>query len=503
MNEQDNRSLFVPGILTRINPDGSQSAVTTRSRPRLETTSITSKQPKANMNNIVSGAVKAGVNAYVNNPNVRAKTNEVISGVVKSFKDSEPSPSSGGVLSNAPNPANTKLDTGIKLNAYEKDYSVAEENNCAPLHTSHVFYTFPASTGKVYDFFQRVLIFDVQTRTQENVNWGIDITNKFNAIKITSALNDLFYALQVYFFVKSIDSYHRGAFNNNEAMYDLRSQFNFDTIYRLDQLARLLSRTALPPNMLEFCRYLHSNYLSGSVPNCPMLKIVPFTPGSTTSYLSNMNSTLEGCIASLSTNENREIYSVMNRSLKHWVLGDATKLYDPPIEPAFDKDFLTIFNNLPFRSNIVATPNVPFAAASNISVKYLSYTNNLDGIALALTDIYDSTNSRYFSGMITVPNASGTSRYSYYVKAGVKGFHPSNVDTFLRLSRSDTYTSDGTTIYSPHRLGSDLVLNISADTIAQVSLNAIDWFLSIDKINNESIRNQSSNYSGNNRRRRS
>lgn len=343
---------------------------------------------------------------------------------------------------------------------------------------------------------------DAQTRAQDNVNWAIDITNKFNSTKLINAFNDLFYCLQVYYFAKSIDVYRDGAYNNNEAMHTLRSQFDFTTQYTLDQVARLLVRTALPPNMLEFCRYINSNYLSGDTPNCPIIKIVPISPTSGVNYLTTLNTALADCVTRLSDNNNREIFSVMNRSLKHWVLGDVTKLYDPPIETTYDKDFLTIFNNLPFRTNIAATGTAPYAPDSNTTIRYNSFTNHLDGIAFALTDIYDSTNGRSFSGMLSIPNSAGVSRYSYYAIGGVKGWYSSNATAFLRTSRQDTYVSDTTQILSPHYYGSDMVLNVNANMLAQSCLNTVDWWLSIDMIRNESIRNPSVTNRPNGTRRR-
>lgn len=405
----------------------------------------------------------------------------------------------GTTLSVAPNPKETHLKTGIRLTILEKPMQDAVENVCSPLHLSCAYFGFPtSSTSTIKEYFDKVIVFDAQTSAQDNVNWAIDLVNKFSGPQILTAMNDLFYALQIYYFYRGIDTYSRSrSVALNFGLKTMREQFDYDTVNKLGMLGRMLLRTPIPPNMLEFTRYIHSNYMSGDTPGSSVIKIAPHAPVSTTQLVDNTK--IDSAISKLQDSTNMGVYTTLFRAVKNWVLFDESKLYDPPIELLYDKDFITIFNNLPFRTNIAGALYQPVVATLGTNYNYNSYTNTLDGAAVALTDAYVTANTAYGLGIANIPVLTSESRFSYYKVGATTGWYSPTAYSFLRSSRQDTYESNGTTVTSKHTFGSDMVENISPQMQKVAGTNFINWLMS-----NSTIVRQSSKpgNSRNNRRGR-
>lgn len=484
----DRRELFFTppgksGQLFEISPDGSQRAVGSTS-PSAKFNIYSPKTGRnINMNNRpLVKAAGAAASRYMSDPSFRQTVNETFGGIASTVKPAKPNKGDPmGYLSEAPNPAETSLNTGIRLTVLEKNYMKAQENVCSSMHTTHALFQFPSSsTDIVYDWYSKISTRDYQTRAQENVNWGIDINVQFSASNIILAMNALFKALQIYFFYRSIDTYCQSGNNNSDAIYSIQSEFDFNTRYKIQQIARLLSRIAIPPKMLEFCRYINSNYLSGETPNSPIIKIVPFPLTTNATMTSNGN--LDTVITDLDNITYKNVWAVLSRVNKSWIAGTPDKIYDPPIETVYDRDFLTIFNNLPSANGISTSTVSPTSATSTTNFTYLSWTNNLDGIALALTDAWDFANSKTYNGFVIVlstgTGGARASRFSYYEVSGVRQWYSSRVYPFLQYSRLDTYISDGATATVAHRFGSDMVINVSPLMISTTVVNAIDYLLS-------------------------
>lgn len=384
----------------------------------------------------------------------------------------------GTTLSVAPNPKETHLKTGIALTILEKPMQDATENVCSPMHINTLYYNLPiASSSTVKEFFDKVVVYNAQTSAQDNVNWAIDIVNKFSGPQILSAMNALFYALQIYFFYRSVDTYSRSRSEAvNFGLKTIREQFDYDTQNKMDILRRMLLRTPIPPNMLEFSRYLHSNYMSGDTPGASVIKVCPHAPVSVTQLVDNTK--IDYAISGLQDASNMNVFMTLFRSVKNWVLFDEKKLYDPPVELLYDKDFITIFNNMPFRTNIAGNLYHPVVATLATNYNYNSYTNTLDGAAVALTDAYVTSTSAYGLGLANLPVFGGESRFSYYKVGSVTGWYSPSAYSFLRSSRQDTYESNATTVTSKHTFGSDMVENISPNMQKVAGTRFISWLMS-------------------------
>lgn len=412
------------------------------------------------------------------------------------------SSSSGFTLSRMPNPKITTLDSGVRPNTYTSDFIDAKENECSPLHVSSALVQFPTAAGnRLYDYFSKVTAFDVQTAAQSNVSFNLQTGTTLSAANILSAFNTLLRALQVYYFYASIMTYHSNPSNNNEGMLFLRSQITPAMQESLIMLGRSLANTPCPPRMLELVRYLSANYYTSDNQGSPMIKISPLPSYAT---LTNGVTDIDVALADLKVTATNEVYTLLRRAVPSWTI---SVLYDVDIAPAYDANFYTIFANLPFSYwNGTVPVQVPTVASKDTAISYNSFTNTLDGVAYALTSVYDGTPS-FVPGLISLPSNGGTingnTRKSYYEVAGVKGFYAAKAYPFILRSRQETYTMNeaGTAVVSQHLSGADKCLNVNGNSITETSLNAVDWMMSLSSIK-QSVRPTSSTESKGRSRRR-
>lgn len=392
--------------------------------------------------------------------------------------------SSGYALTQATNPMPISLDTGVMPNTRVTDFMEADLGVCSPLHMTGAIFQFPNySATALQSYMLNDIIFQVQTGAQRNIAFGINTATDFSSANVLNALNALVYALQILFYYKSIIAYFTLPQNNNQGMSFLRRGITPQLLEDLLMLERRLLNTPVPPNLLEFIRYLSGNFASGDMAGAPVLKIFPIAPSTTGIDLTAPATAL----ANLSTNANNLVYTIMRRAVPHWV---PKSLYDVPSEPYYDENFLTIWANLPFRSYLNAQTNIiPNVTVDTTPVTYASYTNALDGTAFSMMSIYSVTNSNYIPGLMVptgsiTANVATNTRLSYYTDGTIKQLYPSDTIEFLYRSRKETYVVNnaGTSFIAPHTSGTALCQNVNQSAIKETSFSALNYLMSLDQV---------------------
>lgn len=472
----NNRSLFIPvPALPPVRPGITQAV---RNSQRMSNNPLTQGKPMLRH----AGKVAEAWSKLPPEARQGIKS-EIINRASGKFTTTVNSPSSdhssGYALSKTPNPAVTLLDTGVKANTFTSDYLDAKENTCSPLHISCAQVKIPDTTAsKLFDYFNKDISFDLQTNLQANLSYNVNITTEFTAANILTTLNAVLYALQIYYYYTSIITYHSNKSNNNEGMIYLRSQITAQAIEDLTRLGRRLADTPFPPNMLELVRYLSTNYYSSTNQGSPMIKLCPHSANSFMVSLTEISTAL----TNMTTPTVTSVLTTMRKAVPHWKIDE---LRDVPIDPVYDANFQSIFANLPFSyDNGTTAVNVPTVANSDTTIAYNSYTNTLDGMAFALTTVYDSSTSGFNPGLITLPPPGGVStrstRKSYYEVAGVKSFVNPKSHPFLLRARQETYTLDdaGTSVVSLHLFGADRCLNVNVNSITETAQISLDYLMS-------------------------
>lgn len=378
-------------------------------------------------------------------------------------------------LSPAPNPKNISLNSGVKPNCYVNDYMSPLTGVCSPLHMTGITLQLPTTAANpLTGYIANTICFDIQTRAQANVDFALDIVGAFSAVSIVSAMNASIYALQVYFYYSSILSYESNPRNKNAGMIALRATITPDILSDLNQLGRRLEDTPIPPRIVEWVRYMSGNFLSNNNQGSPLLKTYV---NSNQLVGSAPSPTLPAqALANLVTNN--ATYVLLRRSVPHWTTGT---LYDCPTVPTFDKNFLSIFANLPGQNFSGATTYNTNAVANNsAALRYNTYTNVLDGLAYAMGSMV-TPGAVYFPGIVQPVTANATytdNRLSYYTS----GFAPVNANTFLALSRQETTQFIANTIYTPHLAGTESCQSVTGLSLGQTAQNVMDFLFDVKSV---------------------
>jgi len=402
---------------------------------------------------------------------------------VAHFYGSNPRHSAGIALTPTPPPKSVSLDTGVPPNTSVNDYLDATENVCSPLHMTCGFVQFPttsASAYKLYTYFNDVIAFELQSRLQTNVSFQVDITNTFTTDNILTAMNTLMYAHQVWHYYASTMSYMSDPRNHNSGIAYLNRQITPQMKQDFANLTRRLADIPCPPPIQDLMRYLFANFMSGDTCDAPIIRLCPLTPVST-----GTDTTIMGTLLDSLANSNK-VYVLMRRAVPQWVPG---VMYASEPTPLYDDNFRTIFSNMPlyYRTSTSTTLPYPQVAASSDTRTYNTFTNKLDGVAFALTGMYNTVNSRWEPGLMSGISGTGTyggNRLSYYKVGSTTQFYPSDNYPFLARSRQETYSFTGAsdTVLSVHLFGTNMCQTVSSDAVVQTCLRAMDYLLAMNTI---------------------
>lgn len=405
------------------------------------------------------------------------------SGSVPSFSGSSASTMNASYgLSKAPNPKPVQLNSSIMPNAYSNDYMTPMLNACSPMHVNNAVLQIPTvSTDPLYTYFINTIAFDIQTRAQSNVTFNIDITSTLTTANILTAFNAAIKALQVYFYYTSILSYESDARNKNAAMIQLRSLMTPQLISDLAVLGRRLEDTPVPPRLVEYIRYLNMNFLSGDSQGAPIIKIGCFYD-----CLYGVNATTNASLAlsALTGGSNNAVFALIRRAIPKWRIGT---LYDVPVIPVYDKNFVTVFANLPSQyidSGGTNTKRTPTVTLSTDNIAYNSYCNRLDGAAYASTGVYSGT-SWYGLLVPSVDSSNPRNRLSYYTNGTTASWYPVEQNSFLTSAREETYqiqSPNTTAPISVHLFGTDKLQGVSLSAIQQTQQNLLDFLFDVNNI---------------------
>lgn len=384
-------------------------------------------------------------------------------------------------LSKAPNPKLVRLNSKIVSNVFANDYMVATKDLCAPMHLSCVSLQIPtSSTNSLYNYFVNTICFDIQTRAQTNVGFDLLASANFTAALLLKSFNASIYALQVYYWYSSILAYEADPRNKNEAMVSLRQGITSQQISDLDRLGKRLEDTPIPPNIVKWVKYFSSNYFSGMTQGSPLIKTC-FHPDA---FQSPSTPFCAQALAGLNDSTITATNALLRRSVPQWRVG---KLYDVTVNPNFDRNFLTVFANLPYGYYDTTLRFGPYVATTSATISYNSYNNLLDGAAFACASVYDV--NVWEPGLVipvTKASAGQDSRYSWsIINAQTVGqWNPVTGNIFLILSRNETYANvtAGVNPQAVHLAGTDKAQLVSSNTLTQTASNVLDFLFNINSI---------------------
>jgi hypothetical protein len=387
-------------------------------------------------------------------------------------------------LSKAPEPKPVILNSRIVPNTYSNDYMPAVQGLCAPMHVSSVGLVIPTSTANPLSaYFLNTICFDIQTRAQANVGYDLQVSTQFTPALLTTAFNSAIYALQVYYWYASILSYESDPRNKNSGMIALRQGITSQMISDLNQLGHRLEDTPVPPRLVQWVKYMSSNFFSGPSQGASITK----TCFSYAAFVGTPPaiSYPAQALTSLNSAANTTVFALLRRSIPQWRIG---KLYDVTTTPNFDPNFKTIFANLPtsFYSSLSQQNQAPNGSNSSSAISYNTYNNRLDGVAYAMASVYSVADTAWLPGLV-VPVSAGAvtgadSRWSYSDIGAGPSWNRVSESIFLTLSRDESIAFPTTTQQTPHLAGAEKCQSVTGLTLIQTAQNTLDYLFDINSI---------------------
>lgn len=344
------------------------------------------------------------------------------------------------------------------------------------------------SNQRAKQFFDNVLVSVLRNKLQTAVSFNIDANGTlFTASNIRTYFNNILDALNYYNFVYSVIAYCDQHDARNDGMRWLRSQLKADDINNAINLKTLLAGLPIPPNMVELSMYLHQTFVGSELPGSSIIKVCPFSLNTD----GTMNFTaMATALNNLNSDNTRAIANVLAKAVPSWIIG-IDNFLSPSEEPIYCDNFKTIFSNIPLQIYSGSTLyRQPVVSSQSEEVKYVSWTNNLDGVAYSLFSIYDTTSgNNEWSPSLFQPIAyvksdgTYTNRISWYNVGGI--WFDAYDGVSMAIQRNETYGANKyvtgiTWVNTP--LGSQRCESVSINSITESCYNALTWLLSMDSI---------------------
>lgn len=410
-------------------------------------------------------------------------------------------------------PLEIKLSTNIKPNTYSPLYHNSIYRYYNPLHFTGAKFALPdVTTQLLYDWFNKVLMFDLKNRAQGAITFSLP--SGFTSANISAAFDTLIDALQVYYYFDSILMYANNPMNRNDAMLTLREQITAEHINKLYSLRRVLIGTPIPPNLNTMLYYLMQTYSSSSLPGASLIKInpIPFTQGTLTMPAASViQSSIDALTDTTTANGPAFIFSILARACPNWMSG---KMYVGSASPLHDENFTTIWTNLPYWHTSSVTGDVyskvgPICATNTTPISYNSYTNELDGAAFALVSANNGSNGYIPSLILPVytttvyvdaTHTTEANRLSFSNIDGTPKLNDVYKDHWSAMMRNDTYIANNvynsTNVTNISQFGSEVCLGVYPDTITQTAYQVVEWMLSLGSIPKRKDRGGNNNKGG-------
>ena len=198
----------------------------------------------------------------------------------KSLQEST-SMSNINALSVKPNPLEINYSPDIKNTVYTETDRSPTYQFSSPLYITQIDYQLPSDQADVKNFFNNVLVPNLQSRVQASVSFNALAGTIFTASNLSEYFTLIMKALGTYYFYANTIAYCTDRNNMNTGMYALRDKITPEDMLLLQRLEERLNGMPIPKTLNEQAYWLFNNYKStNDIPNSAMLKFsnVPFSP---------------------------------------------------------------------------------------------------------------------------------------------------------------------------------------------------------------------------------
>uniref|UniRef100_A0A2V0RJ33 Uncharacterized protein n=1 Tax=viral metagenome TaxID=1070528 RepID=A0A2V0RJ33_9ZZZZ len=321
-------------------------------------------------------------------------------------------------------------------NTVFSDYYRTVNDKDANVYLSSNVFRIPQDDPDIENYINNILIPDLQTRANVNVNFNVNAEQVFTPAKVTSYMSQVMVAMQTYYSLANILAYPALEGNSNTGMYRLRSMISADDINALNLLGERLNNIPIPPRLRELAFWLSGIYKStNQCPNSPVLMITPLTfenfnqypwDNNGNGYFSQIKSSIQFLInalnpdATVSGSWDGRFVNMLAKVCPGWLgaeMGSSSGI------PLHDPHWMDVWSN---SSSSVTTadstgaqkavPVLSIAQDRGETIRYVTHCTEISGINQALFST--SLGNNNWSGLLmpaesTVPN-QGSDGTPYY-----------------------------------------------------------------------------------------
>jgi hypothetical protein len=238
-------------------------------------------------------------------------------------------------------------------------------------------------------------LFEVQKRVKYNIN------KKFTEENFYKYFTHVSNALQLYYMTDSIIAHtqSRNIRHKNRGLMYLRSTFDAEILSSQQQLGEILKTVPIPPNLLNFIRYMYQNFTFSELPGHPIYRL---------GFRQTLHSTCK--FGSISSQYYRVIIDelisdTVTIGILNSAFQDEFKFSTlPPSNdiPMYDKNFMSFWHNndITYLSNKDKNmTHTRFVKDEDQDYKYLVFDDDMDGIFYASSTIFNEKTNNSETGI--------------------------------------------------------------------------------------------------------
>lgn len=414
-------------------------------------------------------------------------------------------------------------------NTVFSDYYRTVKDKDAIVYLSSCVWRIPQDDPDIENYLNNILIPDLQTRANVNVNFNVNAEQVFTPVKVTSYMSQVMVAMQTYYSLANVIAYCANTTNNNRGMYELRNMISAEDIQTLQLLGERLNNIPIPPRLRELAFWLSGIYKSQSnCPNSPVCMITPLTfennnlypwDNNGNGYYVSIKSSIQFLINALNPDAtvtgswDGRFLNMLAKVCPGWLgaeMGSASGI------PLHDPHWMDVWSNSP--SSVVAAdslgtqravPQLANAADRGEEIRYVTHCTEISGVNQALFSTHLGSNN--WSGLLmpaesTVPNQSNdgnqhqgnTNRlvfssgsgvtegafYPYYGQASTaSNFNDNGYGYNFPVSQSGWYNTPGEQLENNFYMPVDCqpVNGMNLSSNANPSYMSTRWLMSFDE----------------------
>lgn len=391
-----------------------------------------------------------------------------------------------GLLNMNPVPVKVNLTTPIIPNCYPEYFLDSHSIEHSRLVVSCMdFNPFNNLNFSAFERFSSMLMSQIQLYSQNSVKFRISLLN-FTEAKLINYFKDLTDALLLFYYYTSILEYCQPKYKHtNQGIFDLADSLDPFDLERLYELTRYLELYPIPPRLNEYCWFLMQNYKASENPGSTLIRFIPVTPSATAElFLTPETFTESGnintAINRLNSDDNKKVVEILSSAAPNWL---KTNVVGSTGATIYSPNFSTIFGNSPAVYGDFRPSN---SGQYSVDIDYGVWGGRLDGLAYALTCIFDASTGSFMPSLSKplynsvygrlvnrfIYAKDDTGPKFYTVQANL--FAALNTGLFVYSPFNDTQWVTSAPAAAEYRLG------VNVRSISESATQTLEWLLSFD-----------------------